>query len=223
VSAASDPRGQAPDDGTGRLPDAVVPGPTRPGPALAAVVHRLAQAPSDLLDPRVLPGPALGDLAADLDGAVLDRTTFAAIAADLPPGSERAGLALLTAWVLADAAVRTDPGAREAAGAAGGASWLLLRAVERVPRVLAGLRAPREWLTEVETREELARAVLAVCGLRPAGEDAARAADAWAAVSTAHRRSVFAQMQAERRRAEELAARLAEQKAKEAAAQYANY
>lgn len=210
-------------ESTGRLPQPVVPGPARSGPALAAVAHRLAQAPTDLLDPQVLAGPALGDLAAELDGAVLDRPTFAAIAADLPPGSERAGLALLTAWVLADGSVRDDAGARDAAAAAGGPSWLLLRAVERVPRVLAGLRPPREWTAQVETREELARAVLAVCGLRPAGEDDDRAADAWAAVSTAHRREVFAQMQAEQRRAEELAARLAEQRAKEAAAQYANY
>ena len=209
--------------GTGALPASVVPGPTRGGPPLAVLVHRLAQAPTDLLDPQVLPAPALGDLAAALAGAVLDRSTFAALAADLPAGSERAGLALLTAWLLADEAVRADAGTRAAAAAAGGPSWLLLRAVERVPRVLAGLRPPREWTAQVETREELARAVLAVCGLRAAGEDEHRAVDAWAAVSTAHRREVFAQMQAEQRRAEELAARLAEQRAKEAAAQYANY
>lgn len=207
----------------GALPAPVVAGPARPGPALAVLVHRLGLAPTDLLDEAVSPAAALGDLSVLLDGSVLDRATLRAVDADLAPGTERTGLALLTAWLLADDAVRADPGLRSAAAAAGGPSALLLRVVERVPRVLAGLRTPRAWLTEPESREELARAVLAVAGLRAAGEDDERAADAWAAVSTAHRQRVFAEMTQERQRAEELAARLAEKRAKEAAAQYANY
>ena len=100
--------------------------------------------------------------------------------------------------------------------------WFL-RIVEGVQRVLAGQRPDREWVQDADAREELARAVCRLGGVLPAGERAATADDRWLAVSSAYQRKVAQSMAVEVARAEELARALAEQKAKEAAAQYANY
>jgi|GEM_PF-468271 len=226
---------------TDRLPAAVVRGPSREGPPLAVLLHRVAQTPADLLDDAVSASAALADLAVALDGSVLDGPSLDRLDAFLGEGAlrgeagrpgdardadataartDRRALALLTAWLLGADEVRTHAGTVAAAGAAGGAATLVLRVVEVVPDALAGLRAADEWVADPEAREELVRAVLAVAGLRAAGEHDERAADAWAAVSTRHRRAVVAAMAVERQRAEELARRLAEKRAKEAAAQY---
>ncbi|MFC8190426.1 hypothetical protein ACFUMH_02050 [Cellulomonas sp. NPDC057328] len=216
-----------PDEATGRLPSSVVPGERRDGPPLAVLLHRLTSCPADLLDPQVHATAAVADLAVALDGTVLDpawlRHLDERLAPGTPVGRDAAALALLASWLVADPALRGTPGARDAAARAGGTGGWLLRVVDALPRVLAGLRAGPAWLAQDGPREELARAFLAVAGLRPAGEDDDLAADAWAAVSTAHQRVLTAQMAQEQERARELAARLAEQRAKEAAAQYANY
>ena len=194
------------------------------GPALAALVHRLTLAPPDLLEPSVSASALVADAAVILDGTVLGRQVLRALDTDLtgPAGSaSRRALVGLTCWLVLDPAVHGAPGVR--AAAAGSLSGWFLRVVEGVQRVLAGQRPEREWVQSDDAREELARAVCRLGGVLPAGESAATADDRWLAVSSAYQRKVAQSMAVEVARAEELARALAAQKAKEAAAQYANY
>lgn len=205
------------------LPTSAVPGHRRPGPALATLLRRLRHAPPELLRPEVAVPAVLADLAQSLDGTLLDGTTLADLDRRLDGDPDAAALAALTCWLVADRALADHPGARTCIGRAGGAARWLLVSTAALVDALHGLRGPGAWVGEETAREELVRALLAVAGLHPAGEDDAAATDAWAVVSTRYRREVNAQLAQEQRAAEELARRLAEQRAKEAAAQYANY
>jgi len=195
------------------------------GPALAALVHRLALAPPDLFEPSVAVSALVADVAVSLDGTVLDRRVLRALDADLTGPSDQAGhrapLVGLVCWLVLDPAVPGSAGVR--AAASGSLAGWFLRIVEGVQRVLAGQRPDREWVQDADAREELARAVCRLGGVLPAGEGAQTADDRWLAVSSAYQRKVAQSMAVEVARAEELARALAEQKAKEAAAQYANY
>lgn len=194
------------------------------GPALAALVHRLALAPPDLFEPSVRASALVADAAVALDGTVLDRRVLRALDDDLTgPGDQasRRVLVGLACWLVLDPAVHGAPGVR--AAASGSLAGWFLRIVEGVQRVLAGQRPDRQWVQDDTAREELARAVCRLGGVLPAGERAQTADDRWLAVSSAYQRKVAQAMAVEVARAEELARALAEQKAKEAAAQYANY
>jgi hypothetical protein len=190
------------------------------GPALAALLHRLTLAPPDLFEPSVSASALVADVAVSLDGTVLDRRILRALDADLSDASARA-LVGLVCWLLLDPAVRDAPGVR--AAASGGLSAWFLRLVEGVQRVLAGQRPDSAWVQDDDAREELARAVLRLGGVLPEGERAETADDRWLAVSSAYQRKVARSMAAEVAHAEELSRALAAQRAKEAAAQYANY
>lgn len=194
------------------------------GPSLASLVQRLALASPDVLD-RAVDVPALvADVATQLDGTVLDADTLRALDRALGRDAPRVARAAagVVCWVVADPALGEHDGVRAAAAARGGtAAWFL-----HVLRDLTGLahvRDPRTWVHEETGREEAARALLAAGDLLPAGETAAEAADRWQAVSTAYHQATSRAMAEEVRRAEELARALAEKRAKEAAAQYANY
>lgn len=199
--------------------------PTRPtveGPALADVVHRLADTPPDVLDHPVVVAAALVGDTADLlagDGAVgvLRGPQRAAVEA-LCTHAPYAALAGTVCWLLRDEHLRAAPAFRAAA-----TPGALVRVVEQTVPALALLRTPDDWLHAPTAREELARAVLRDLGLRPAGESPEVAQDRWTAVSTAEQRRIAREMAQEARRAEQLARELAEKRAKEAAAQYANY
>ncbi len=197
------------------------------GPPVAALVHRLALAPPDLFEPAVGTSALVADVAADLDGAVLDRASLRALDADLQGTADgvasRRALVGLLCWLVTDPALITAPGVQAATAAAGGRTAWFLRLVEGVQRVLAGQRPDRDWVRDETAREELARAVCRLGGVLPAGESAATADDRWLTVSSAYQGKVTAALAVERARAEELARVLAEQRAKEAAAQYANY
>ncbi|GEK20771.1 hypothetical protein [Cellulomonas xylanilytica] len=192
------------------------------GPALAALVHRLTLAPPDLFEPSVSVSALVADVAVSLDGSVLDRKVLRALDADLTDPAHRA-LVGLVCWVVLDPAVQGAPGVRAAAAGLGGPAGWFLRVVEGVQAVLAGQRPDRAWVQDDDAREELARAVCRLGGVLPAGERAETADDRWLAVSSAYQRKVAQSMAGEVARAEELARALAEQRAKEAAAQYANY
>ncbi|WP_156374189.1 hypothetical protein [Cellulomonas sp. Leaf334] len=192
------------------------------GPALATLVHRLALAPPDLVEPTVSASALVADVAVSLDGTVLDRRVLRALDTDLKT-AHRAPLVGLVCWLVLDPAVHEAPGVRAAAAGAGGRTGWFLRVVEGVQRVLAGQRPDREWVQDDVAREELARAFCRLGGVLPAGERAETADDRWLAVSSAYQRKVAQSMAVEVARAEELARALAEQRAKEAAAQYANY
>lgn len=197
------------------------------GPALAALVHRLALAPPDLFEPSASVSALVADVAVTLDGTVLDRRVLRALDADLSgpadQSAHRPPLVGLVCWLVLDPAVLGAPGARAAAAGAGGRTAWFLRIVEGVQRVLAGQRPDREWVQDDVAREELARAFCRLGGVLPAGERAETSDDRWLAVSSAYQRKVAQSMAVEVARAEELARALAEQRAKEAAAQYANY
>lgn len=209
-------------DDDARMPASVVPGERQPGPPLVVVTRRLAAAPAALVDPLADTPAALADLAVVLDGQVVEEGVLRSLDERLAAYAHGVP-ALLTGWIVLDPAVAGDPGVRDVAARAGGLSRLTLTAALGVADVLAGLREPRAWTADAVGREELARAALAVLGVLPAGEDPHVAGDAWRVVSTRHRAAVAAEMAAEAQRAAELAQALEEQRAKEAAAQYANY
>ena len=197
-------------------------GTTSEGPALADVVHRLAETPPDVLDhPAVAAAALVGDTVDLLAGAgavgVLRGPRRAAVEA-LCTHAPYAALAVTACWILRDEHLLASPGFRAAA-----TPDALLGLVERLVPELALLRTADAWLHAPTAREELARAVLRELGLRPAGESPEVAQDRWTAVSTAEQRRIAREMAEEARRAEQLAKELAEKRAKEAAAQYANY
>ncbi|WP_421733225.1 hypothetical protein [Cellulomonas sp.] len=199
------------------------------GPSLATVRHRLAAAPPDLFEPTVVTAALVADLAVELDGTVLDAVSLDRLDADLDVGvgaltddlATRRALVGLVCWLVRDPAVRAHPGVQAAAG--GQATRWMLDIVSQVQVELAGLRPDRDWVQLDEARDELARAFLRFARVLPAGEDLATAQDRWLAVSTRYQRDLVRAMAVEQARAEELERALAAQKAKEAAAQYANY
>lgn len=192
------------------------------GPALDDVLRRLADTPPDVLDhPAVAAAALVGDTADLLAGAgavgVLRGPRLGAVEA-LCAFAPYATLAGTTCWLLRDEHLLASPAFRAAA-----TPDALVGLVERLVPALALLRTADAWLHSRTAREELARAVLRELGLRPAGESPEVAQDRWTAVSTEEQRRIAREMAQEARRAEQLARELAEKRAKEAAAQYANY
>ena len=200
------------------LPPTASSGPPVPGPPLTVLLHALAETSPDLADPATSLPALIADLVTDLDGSCPPSSVLTFLDDGYGPavGPDTHQLAALT-WLLA-----RQPDVRTALAHLppphGGWFWAVLTTLVRD---LSGLRTPAAWTSE--GREEFARAFLAAGGMLPAGETAEQAADAWATVSTRHQRALLAAMAEERRRAEELASKLAEQRAREAAAQYANY
>jgi hypothetical protein len=192
------------------------------GPALADVLRRLVDTPPDVLDhPAVAAAALVGDTADLLagDGTVgLVRGERRGAVDALCTFEPYAALAGTVCWLVRDAHLHAVPAFRAAA-----TPDALVRLVEQLVPTLALLRTAEAWLHVPAAREELARAVLRELGLRPAGESPEVAQDRWAAVSTAEQRRIAREMAEEARRAEQLARELAEKRAKEAAAQYANY
>lgn len=183
---------------------------TRAGPPLAALTARLAAAPGDALDPGVVALAVVDDALTALGGPPLDRALRRRLAdGPLATAAGRTG-AVLAGWLLLAPAWRAaQPDPRAA-----------LAVVEALAGSLAPVLPPEQWVVDPAGREEAARAALRAAGLRPAGEDEAVAEDRWAAVSTALRAAALAAVAEEVRRAQELARVLAEQRAREAAAQY---
>lgn len=199
--------------------------PAEEGPSLATLTQRLALAGPDLLAPEADVPALVADVALLLDGTVLGAATLRGLDAALgrtatPAARAAAGV---VCWLVADPAVRSHPGVEAAARARGGLAPWFLHVLHELTTGLAAVRAPRAWVHEETGREEAARALCAAGALLPEGESAAQAADRWQAVSTAYRQQASRAMAEEVRRAEELARALAEKRAKEAAAQYANY
>ncbi|WP_199422016.1 hypothetical protein [Actinotalea solisilvae] len=196
-----------------------------PGPSLATLTQRLALTGPDLLAPEAEVPALVADVALVLDGTVLGPATLQGLDVALGRGALGAARAAagVVCWLLSDPAVRSHPGVQVAARARGGLTPWFLHVLHELSTGLSAERDPRTWVHEGTGREEAARAVCAAGGLLPDGETAAQAADRWQAVSTAYRRQASRAMAEEVRRAEELARALAEKRAKEAAAQYANY
>ncbi|QTE30898.1 hypothetical protein [Pengzhenrongella sicca] len=189
------------------------------GPSVAALMQRLAGGSPDLLDPGVNAVALVADTLVDTCGVVLDRPTRALVRTDVDATDDARAAAALTCWLA------LAPGLRAAwsagpAGQGAGAAERVLAAVRALVTELAPSVPPRRWIEDPAGREEAARAFLRAAGLLPAGESAAIAQDRWSAISTAARRDAEREIAQEARRTQELARRLAEQRAKEAVAQY---
>ncbi|WP_159096585.1 hypothetical protein [Miniimonas sp. S16] len=203
---------------SGAIPQAVRPGPRVPGPSLAELRRALADAPVDLLAPQTDVPALVADLAVELGGAPLpaDWLRHLDTLVGAPAPADRRAVVALGRQLARTAGVRDAL----RAAAEDAAPWAVL-VLTQLAGELEGLRPAAAWRTD--GAEELTRAFLAIGGLQPAGESAAVSADAWATASTRYQRVVARDVALERARAEELARALAEKRAREAAAQYANY
>ncbi|KAE8762296.1 hypothetical protein [Georgenia thermotolerans] len=180
------------------------PGPE--GPPLGSLMRDLAAVSPDVWDPGLDVVALWEDSLADLAAPGTRPTPDLSAPATGPVQREAVAvtLAVLHAPSLRPWRGRLDPAA-------------LHEVVERMVRVLGAHVSPRDWQADPRAREEAARVLLDLLGLRPAGESAAVAADRLAALSSAGLAAALAEMVEEQRRAQELARQLAERRAREAA------
>ena len=203
----------------GSLPEPVTGRRLVQGPELGEMMQAIALAPPQLLEPGTALSVLISDLLYDLDGTQLDGEAVARLEQGLGASPDARELTGLLWWLARTPAVRAHLPA--VAPACGGASRWFLAVLNALVAPLIFPRTGPYW--REGGREELSRAFLAVGGWQPAGESHAVALDAWLAVSTAHQRALYAAMVKEREAAEAFAAALADRRAKEAAANYANY
>lgn len=218
-----------------------------PGPALSTVLQRLQRAPADLvlapgtvIDAAALVADAIDQMTAGLDAPWPQHSAaemadiqefFAGPYGGSASASPRSRSAALTVWVLVDPAVHAAPALVQDSwtipARVDGERWSQSAAVARwatitIMKVASGLAPivdPSTWTATNASREEAARAILRAGGMHPAYETAAGAEARWQSVSTLIQQQVLEELAVEARRAEELAARLSSQAAKEAAAQ----
>ncbi|GAB3587335.1 hypothetical protein [Calidifontibacter terrae] len=185
---------------------------SREGSGLQPLISRLLNTPPDFMAPDVATVAVVSD-ALDLIGApgLPDTGLLVTTFDDWPLPTRLA--AQVGAWLLTLpdlAAALRDTHDRASITAALGAFTTL---VDAVPL--------QSWFGQDQERhEEVARALLRVLGMRPLGETPEVAEDRWLAVGSAARKVALQAAAREQVRAQELARRLADQRAKEAAAQY---
>lgn len=177
----------------------------QPGPSLAAIAARLTSVPRPFLDDRV----SIAALASD----VLDRRVEASSHGDDPRVRRGAALGL---WLIASETVVEpfQPALSRSSSAALAVDALALR--------LAPVAEPLDWLSDDERREEAARTFLLWAGYLPAGEDAVTAKSLLEARDSLRRNAALAEAYAEHSHRAEIARRLAEARAREAAARYSS-
>lgn len=180
------------------------------GPPLAALTRRLAGIPTEFFAAATVVPAVLADAIFLAHTAVLSSSDLQAVHGWCATDQGRAAVAV-TAWLI------TEPELVACARDAGSAGALALghTLVE-----LAADVVPGRWLLDAERREEAVRTALAAVGLLPAGESATEATDRLWAVSTVARRAALRDAAAAEQRARDIAAALAAERAKEAAAQY---
>lgn len=177
----------------------------RPGPHLAAVSARIGSVPRAFLDERV----SLAALAGDVLPASPACLRFADVAA------VRLGAAIAL-WLLASEELvdRFEPPLAGTAADGG------TRAVDALALRVAPVADPLEWLSDDERREEAARTFLLWCGYLPAGEDVATARSLAEVRDSLQRNRALADAYTEQQHRAEIARRLSDARAKEAAARY---
>lgn len=188
---------------------------TREGPLLETLTRRLAETPPDFLaEPRL--GVAGGvhvdavaaDLLYELGGRLPERQALAAFrGADPRRHRNRLRLILIACWLLHDPWFR-------ARGLAAAAQRLLERGLDELAEAVPAERC----VADADRREETARLVLDVLGLRPAGETEAQARDRLTTLSSTERRRVIAAARAAEERAREIREAMARQAAYDAQA-----
>jgi len=168
----------------------------REGPALEALMHRLAEAPADFLaEPKV---GGVGEVVVDavindligLLGGELPTSELARIVKEPEGLRNRLAVMLLLCWLYADDwFVRAKPDAST-----------VLRAITEAASDLAQHTQARTFVSDTERREEFVRVALARLDYRPLGESIALAQDRLTSLSATERaRVVKASREAEQR------------------------
>jgi hypothetical protein len=176
----------------------------RPGPPLDAVSARLSSVPRSFLDDDV----SIAALSGDVVGSACASAAYAADA------RVRRGAAI-GLWLLASEEI-VEPFRPSLAG-----PWAR-RAVDALALRVAPVVDPLDWLADDERREEAARTFLLWAGFVPAGEDRDTARALWQARDSLRRSSALAEAYAAYEHREEIARRLGEARAREAAARYSS-
>lgn len=186
---------------------------TREGPPLERLLHRLADAPADVLaEPRigrsgqVHVGAVVGDLLASLGTRPPDRALSPFVTSE-SSARNALGVTLLLCWLLAD---------RDFAASGASDTDALLRLLDAGARELASTPA-RRFVQDAERREEMVRVALAALGMRPAGETPAQAEDRLMSLSSSERARVMAAARDAERRAREIREALRRKAAEESA------
>ncbi|WP_127794026.1 phosphohydrolase [Agromyces sp. LHK192] len=181
-----------------------------PGPSVAAVASRISSVPRPFLDERV----QLPALAAD----VLGRTGATQLSCLEYAGDAEVRLgAAIGLWVLASDEL---VGPLEPPLVAANPEAARALAIDALALRVASASDPLDWLADDTRREEAARTLLLWSGRLPAGEDAETARSMLAAIDSLAQNRALNEAYAEHRHRAEVARRLAEARAKEAAARY---
>lgn len=192
-------------------------------PTIDALTRRLSECPQDFLAEPMSKGKPEGtnvaavvaDLLEDLGTPLGEGVTAGEVAGWNATGVADRNwlrLVLVTCWLCHDGWLREE--ARHAVKVKG--------FLQRGLRPLAGLVAADLFVTDPDRREELARALLAALGLRPAGENEAQASDRLRSLSSVERAKVVAETKAQAERARKLREKMEAEAARQAAARYSS-
>jgi len=184
------------------------------GPPLENLTRRLAECPADFLaEPRigsqgrVHVAAVVSDLMRDWGRAPLTPEQAAIFQSKIQrQDRNRLQLVLIACWLL------HDPWFLEQKRLATQAYHFLSRSLNE----LAKLTQARQFITDPDRREELARLCLKELGLRPAGETLAQAQDRLATLNTLERQRVIQAARAAEERARQIRAAMAAEAAREA-------
>lgn len=177
------------------------------GPWLQSLTARLLRAPDDFLAHDVVTRAIVSDTL-DALGASPCSDWASVESADLPARLAHQVGCWLVAGPELGGAVGAQPGDR------------VVRSLATFATLVAAVPL-RSWFgSDPERHEEVVRALLRAFGIRPRGESHDVAEDAWVSISSSLRESALRLAAVEQFQAAELARRLAEQRAREAAAQY---
>jgi hypothetical protein len=158
------------------------------------------------------------DLLRDLGGTPTAKDA-AAFRGARPADRNRLRTALVAAWLLHDPWFRERPIPRaRRSKLAAAALRLLASGLDEV----AALVQAKEFTTDPDRREELARLCLAALGLRPAGETAAQAEDRLRTFSSVERARVLREARAAEERARQVREAMASQAAEESSPSYSS-
>lgn len=192
-----------------------------PAPSIERLTRRLAECPAEfLLEPRTELTP---DGKVEVEAVVDDLLVELGLAEGLGEDEcarlrgaaegERNWLRLVLAgaWLCGDPSLRPVDRPRE-----------LVRWIMDALPPLARLVEAEQFVNDADRREELVRSVLDALGTTPAGEEPAQAADRLRALSTVERARVIEETKAQQERGRQLRKKLAEERARQAAARYSS-
>jgi len=189
-------------------------------PQIAQLTHRLAECPSEFLEPPFIEGTGLvhvdaivADLEQFMGGPVLtaqDTRVFRQGRGEGAVAINHLKVVLIASWLL------HDPWFAGRHTLAGDLPALLATTLAKVAAVVdAGM-----FVTDPDRREELVRLCLRDLGLRPDGESAEEAADRLTALDSVQRQKVAAEAKKAEERARRVREAMKKKEAEEAAARY---